>query len=109
MTVSLGEAPTERPTSDWPTAKSPTKLSLHWREGVPSAISLFSGCGGSDAGLLTAGFDIVMANDKLSYARDVYLANHPSTDYVLGDISKIDLFPDAELLVGCYPCQGFSQ
>lgn len=76
---------------------------------MPKAISLFSGCGGSDAGLVSAGFDIVMANDKLTYARDVYLANHPSTDYVLGDISKIDSFPDAELLVGCYPCQGFSQ
>lgn len=76
---------------------------------MPSAVSLFSGCGGSDAGLVKAGFDIVMANDKLSYARDVYLANHPATDYRLGDVSKITAFPDAELLVGCYPCQGFSQ
>jgi DNA (cytosine-5)-methyltransferase 1 len=73
------------------------------------AVSLFSGCGGSDAGIVAAGFDVVMANDKLAYARDVYLANHPSTDYVLGDIAKVQTFPDAELLVGCYPCQGFSQ
>lgn len=50
-----------------------------------------------------------MANDKLPYARDVYLANHPETDYVQGDVAKIETFPDAELLVGCYPCQGFSQ
>lgn len=73
------------------------------------AISLFSGCGGSDAGVVSAGFDVVMANDKLTYARDVYLANHPATDYVLGDVAKIEIFPDAQLLVGCYPCQGFSQ
>lgn len=73
------------------------------------AVSLFSGCGGSDAGVLAAGFDVVMANDKLPYARDVYLANHPSTDYQVGDVAKIETFPDAELLVGCYPCQGFSQ
>ena len=43
------------------------------------AVSLFSGCGGSDAGVIAAGFDVVMANDKLAYARDVYLVNHPAT------------------------------
>lgn len=75
----------------------------------PKAVSLFSGCGGSDAGVIAAGFDVVMANDKLAYARDVYLANHPVTDYRLGDVAKVGTFPDAELLVGCYPCQGFSQ
>lgn len=72
-------------------------------------VSLFSGCGGSDAGVISAGFDVVMANDKLAYARDVYLANHPSTEYVVGDVAKIHRFPHAQLLVGCYPCQGFSQ
>lgn len=50
-----------------------------------------------------------MANDILSYAKDVYEANHPDTDYVLGSVSKIQTFPAADLLVGCYPCQGFSQ
>jgi DNA (cytosine-5)-methyltransferase 1 len=73
------------------------------------AVSLFSGCGGSDAGVISAGFDVVMANDKLGYARDVYTSNHPATDYVLGDVAKIERFPRAQLLVGCYPCQGFSQ
>ncbi|MFZ1547275.1 MAG: DNA cytosine methyltransferase [Candidatus Nitrotoga sp.] len=73
------------------------------------AVSLFSGCGGSDAGVIAAGFDIVMANDLLPYARDVYLVNHSETDYRVGDVSKIEHFPAAELLVGCYPCQGFSQ
>ena len=76
---------------------------------MPKVVSLFSGCGGSDAGVISAGFNVVMANDILPYAKDVYQANHPDTDYVLGDISKISKFPDAELLVGCYPCQGFSQ
>jgi len=76
---------------------------------MPTAVSLFSGCGGSDAGVVAAGFEVVMANDKLPYARDVYLANQPATDYVLGDISKVTTFPQSELLVGCYPCQGFSQ
>ena len=72
-------------------------------------VSLFSGCGGSDAGVINAGFDVLMANDILPYAKDVYMANHPATDYVVGNVAKIEHFPAAQLLVGCYPCQGFSQ
>lgn len=72
------------------------------------AISLFTGCGGSDAGLATAGFSIVFANDILPYARDVYRANLLDTDYVVKDIELVTKFPRADLLVGCYPCQGFS-
>lgn len=76
---------------------------------MPKAVSLFSGCGGSDSGVIKAGFEVVMANDILPYAKDAYLANHPETDYVLRNISEVIDFPKAELLVGCYPCQGFSQ
>jgi DNA (cytosine-5)-methyltransferase 1 len=76
---------------------------------MPKAVSLFTGCGGSDAGVVSAGFEVLMASDLLSYARDVYLANHASTDYRVGDVTKIQSFPKAELLIGCYPCQGFSQ
>ncbi|WP_237930468.1 DNA cytosine methyltransferase [Buttiauxella sp. S19-1] len=76
---------------------------------MPKAVSLFSGCGGSDAGLVKAGFDVVMANDILPYAKEVYLANQPETEYLVQDIRKIETFPEADLLVGCYPCQGFSQ
>jgi len=81
------------------------------RKGRPKAkaVSLFSGCGGSDMGLHQAGFEVVMANDILAYAKDVYEANLPTTDYVLGDVRAIDSFPSAQLLVGCYPCQGYSQ
>ncbi|MGE9806047.1 DNA cytosine methyltransferase, partial [Escherichia coli] len=46
---------------------------------MPTVVSLFSGCGGSDAGVLNAGFNVLMANDILPYARDVYLENHPET------------------------------
>lgn len=78
---------------------------------MPKVVSLFSGCGGSDAGVIAAGFDVVMANDVIAYARDAYLANLPATDYVLGDVAQLgsSTLPAAELLVGCYPCQGFSQ
>lgn len=73
------------------------------------AVSLFSGCGGSDWGLHKAGFEVVLANDILPYARDFYLRNLPETDYQVGDVQKIESYPTADLLVGCYPCQGFSQ
>jgi DNA (cytosine-5)-methyltransferase 1 len=91
---------------------NPSLAAINTEHGIgsmPKAVSLFSGCGGSDAGVTAAGFDVVMANDVLAYARDVYLSNHPETDYVLGDVAQIESFPGAQLLVGCYPCQGFSQ
>ncbi|QWF17726.1 DNA cytosine methyltransferase [Lysobacter capsici] len=76
---------------------------------MPTAVSLFSGCGGSDAGLVSAGFDVLMANDILTYASEVYKANLPDTDYRVCSIENIKKFPKADLLVGCYPCQGYSQ
>lgn len=76
---------------------------------MKTAVSLFSGCGGSDAGLIAAGFEILMANDILPYAKEVYLANLPETDYQCCDLAEVNSFPRADLLVGCYPCQGFSQ
>ncbi|MFZ6723617.1 DNA cytosine methyltransferase [Undibacterium sp. Ji49W] len=76
---------------------------------MPTAVSLFSGCGGSDYGLRQAGFDVLMANDILPYAQAVYVANMPETDFRHCDVRQINSFPEAELLAGCYPCQGFSQ
>lgn len=75
----------------------------------PTAVSLFSGCGGSDSGLVDAGFEVLFANDICPYARDFYRSNLPETDYVLADVSTVVSFPNADLLVGCYPCQGFSE
>lgn len=74
-----------------------------------TAVSLFSGCGGSDMGIHQLGIDVLMANDIIPYARDLYLANLPETNYLLEDIRNIQSFPMADLLIGCYPCQGFSQ
>ena len=50
-----------------------------------------------------------MANDILPYAKEVYEANLPETDFKTSRIEHIKTFPSAELLVGCYPCQGYSQ
>jgi DNA (cytosine-5)-methyltransferase 1 len=72
-------------------------------------ISLFSGAGGIDYGFLCAGFDIVWANDVWEDAVETYrlnLGNH----ICCKDIKDIDAdeIPDADVLVGGFPCQGFS-
>jgi len=75
---------------------------------VPT-ISLFSGCGGSDYALQRAGYDIVWANDVWDVAAEIYEVNIQDANIEVGDIADFDTFPDAELLVGCYPCQSYSQ
>lgn len=76
---------------------------------MPSVVSLFSGCGGSDIGLKQAGFQTIFANDILPYAKDFYAKNLGEGDFLLKKIEEIQSFPSSDLLVGCYPCQGFSQ
>ena len=75
----------------------------------PRAISLFSGCGGSDLALQRSGFKIVWANDIWEPACETYRDNIDSPRIETGDITKFKKFPKADLLVGCYPCQGYSQ
>lgn len=72
-------------------------------------VSLFSGAGGMDLGLINAGNNIVWANDidpdaVLTYRRNI------GRHVVLGDIADIadkDI-PAGEVVVGGFPCQGFS-
>lgn len=73
------------------------------------AVSLFSGCGGSDLALQSAGYEVVWANDVWDMACDTYQSNLEKAKIACGDISGFDEFPKAELLVGCYPCQGYTQ
>lgn len=75
----------------------------------PKAVSLFSGCGGSDLALISKGFDVVWANDIWKPACEVYRANIPNAKIRCGSIADVKKFPKAGLLVGCYPCQGYSQ
>lgn len=75
----------------------------------PAAVSLFSGCGGSDFALIQAGFWVRWANDKWSIACDSYRDNIAEASIEEGDIRDFERFPSAQLLVGCYPCQGYSQ
>jgi DNA (cytosine-5)-methyltransferase 1 len=75
----------------------------------PTAVSLFAGCGGSDYALIQSGFRITWANDIWKPACDTYSDNIPDAAMHEGDIRDFDRFPRAKLLVGCYPCQGYSQ
>ncbi len=75
----------------------------------PKAISLFSGCGGSDYALQKLGYDIVWANDIWQTACVAYQANLKDPRIQCGDIRDYRRFPAADLLIGCYPCQGYTQ
>lgn len=71
-------------------------------------ISLFSGCGGSDLALKQLGFRVVWANDISEVACKTYEDNLGPV-VKCGSIADFHRFPTAEFLVGCYPCQGFTQ
>lgn len=80
-------------------------------------ISLFCGCGGLDLGFAHEGYEIVFANDFDPDAVEVYRRNPSllpiaSEALHLGDIwqlldSRFE-FPEAEVVKGGFPCQGFS-
>lgn len=72
------------------------------------AVSLFSGCGGFDLGVSQAGVRIVWANDIEPAAAEAYRQILPNVDFYLGDIQSVKSFPSADILIGCYPCTGFS-
>jgi DNA (cytosine-5)-methyltransferase 1 len=88
------------------------------RGAKPTAVDLFSGCGGLTAGLKRAGFRVLAAveNDPLSVK--TYRANHRDVKVREVDIRKlepVDLLKEinlkvgeVDLLAGCPPCQGFS-
>jgi DNA (cytosine-5)-methyltransferase 1 len=73
-----------------------------------SAVSLFSGCGGFDWGATQAGLNVIWANDNDPYAAVAYKSIFPQVEFVEGDVRKIMEFPKADVLIGCYPCTGFS-
>jgi DNA (cytosine-5)-methyltransferase 1 len=91
------------------------KLEMNHRQKISKStpykiISLFSGAGGMDLGFINAGFDIVFANDFDKDACETYKKNI-SNHIIHGDISKIkdkDIPKNIDVLIGGFPCQGFS-
>lgn len=92
----------------------------------PTAVSLFSGCGGFCEGVRAAGFDVKAAVEIDRFAAQTYRANFPETPLYEGDVSDFlneestvwaddaerfsQITPGSiDLLFGGPPCQGFSQ
>lgn len=86
----------------------------------PSAVSLFSGCGGFCEGVELAGFDVKVAVEWDRFASETYRYNFPKIPLFEGDIhnflkgkgtehrAKYGL-DDVDLVFGGPPCQGYSQ
>jgi DNA (cytosine-5)-methyltransferase 1 len=75
-----------------------------------SVVGLFSGCGGLDLGFINSGYEVVWANDFSKEAVETYKKNI-GDHIVLGDITKIqssEIPNDFDILLGGFPCQGFS-
>ena len=74
-----------------------------------TAVSLFCGAGGLDLGFENAGFHTIWANDFDADACKTH-QNWSKAEVVCGDISKIDIatIPDSDIILGGFPCQGFS-
>lgn len=75
-----------------------------------NVVSFFAGCGGLDLGFEQAGFNVVWANEFEPHCRATYIRNHPNTEFVLGDVCKIDpdTIPDCDGFIGGPPCQSWS-
>lgn len=74
-----------------------------------TAVSLFCGAGGLDLGFENAGFHTVWANDFDADACKTH-QNWSKANVVCGDISKVNIatIPDSDIILGGFPCQGFS-
>ena len=73
-------------------------------------VSLFSGAGGLDLGLIQAGHEVIWANDIDSDCVQTYKKNI-GPHVRLGPVEGINSreVPDSDAVVGGFPCQGFSQ
>lgn len=86
----------------------------------PTAIDLFSGCGGLTTGLKLAGFRVLAAVENEAGALEAYEANHRDVPRIyrqdIREVTGAKVLADLgvergelDLLAGCPPCQGFSR
>ena len=113
----LTDGDTSTPGSDKPPYRIPLmpEIAAVRKNGL-RAISTFTGCGGSDLGLLMAGYDVIWGNEFVPAAQDTFRANNPETVLdtrdirtVTGaDIRKVIGDEDLDLFIGSPPCASFS-
>jgi DNA (cytosine-5)-methyltransferase 1 len=76
---------------------------------APKVVSLFSGAGGMDLGFVKAGFKVIWAIDNFDDAVETYRKNI-SEDIIYSSIEEynLDAIPNSDVVIGGFPCQGFS-
>ena len=84
----------------------------------PTAIDLYSGCGGLTLGLKQAGYRVLGAVENDLLAVETYRVNHAEVHVWAQDIRRLSVAEvrrrfrlkpsELDLLAGCPPCQGFS-
>ncbi|WP_394526932.1 DNA cytosine methyltransferase [Lacrimispora sp. JR3] len=91
------------------------KLLTRWMR-MLRVVDLFAGVGGLSYGFMLAGAEILVANEKDESIAQAYKKNHPNTEMITADITKLDIpkifnkyLGKIDIVIGGPPCQGFSQ
>jgi hypothetical protein len=72
-------------------------------------MDLFAGCGGMTRGFVdTRRYDPVFAVEMDAEAADTYAANFGADHVETKKIEDVETFPEADVVIGGPPCQGFS-
>lgn len=72
-------------------------------------IDLFAGCGAMTRGFVDSGrFEPIFAVESEPRAAANYGANFPQAELVSKPIQQVEEFPNADVVIGGPPCQGFS-
>ena len=84
-------------------------INMKKKPSKPTILSLFSGAGGLDYGLMSAGAKVVLAVDNDKDCFETYklnIGNHIKQE----DISNVTIadLPETDVVIGGFPCQGFS-
>lgn len=104
-----------------PNAKHPTASTQAGKyAGSLTGVSLFTGGGIGDLAVRASGVEVLVASELLEDRAEVYRANYPETEMIIGDIRQSrDRFIDVakerldgrslDILVATPPCQGMSR
>lgn len=112
-----------QPTNEVQSVKAldrPTSLRIDRSSPAHTGISLFSGGGVGDLALRAAGVEVLVASELLADRAEVYRANYPESEMIIGDIRETrepllsrsrELLADRQLdvLFATPPCQGMSK